>query len=270
VAVNNRLYLELLKKCLTGYLYPESSNIEVYPHRGMRLARKVLVKALNKRGYKVFKVMPFDPKKRELGRDWPCIAYSMVGCKRLDNLQACVESVLEEGVPGDLIETGVWRGGACILMRAILELYGVRDRSVWLADSFEGLPAPSLDADRGYDLSESIYNKVSLEQVKEAFRRFGFLDAQVNFLKGWFKDTLPTAPIGRLAILRTDGDLYESTMDVLNSLYHKVSPRGVVIVDDYRDWPPCKRAVDEFRARNRILDPIQEIDGCGIFWKKSS
>lgn len=269
-AVNDRLYLDLLKKCLTGYLYPESSNIEIVPRRGMHMARKTLVKALNKRGYKLFKVMPFDPDARDRGADWPSIGYSMVGCKRLDNLQACVESVVEDGVPGDLIETGVWRGGACILMRAILRVHGVGDRNVWLADSFQGLPAPSLNADQGYDLSESSYTKVSLEQVQEAFQRFGLLDPQVKFLKGWFKDTLPTAPIGRLAVLRTDGDLYESTMDVLNSLYHKVSTHGFVIVDDYHDWPPCRQAVDEFRTRNGILDPIQEIDGRGVFWRKSS
>ncbi|MFZ0760686.1 MAG: TylF/MycF family methyltransferase [Candidatus Sulfotelmatobacter sp.] len=269
-SVNDRLYLDLLKKCLTGYLYPESSNVEIFPHRGMRMARKALVKALNKRGFKLFKTMPFDPDARSRGTDWPCIGYSMVGCKRLDNLQACVESVLEDGVPGDLIETGVWRGGACILMRAILKMREVGDRNVWLADSFEGLPSPSLEADRGYDLSENSYTKASLEQVQEAFQRFGLLDAQVKFLKGWFKDTLPNAPIGQLAVLRTDGDLYESTMDVLRSLYHKVSVRGFVIVDDYHDWPPCRRAVDEFRARNNVLDPIQEIDGKGVFWRKSS
>jgi len=269
LTANDNLYLDLLKKCLTGCLYPESSNIEIYPRRGMRFARRALVEALRKRGYKLFKVVPFDPKAREFGTDWPSIAYSMVGCRRLDNLQWCVESVLQEGVPGDLIETGVWRGGACILMRAILKLYAIEDRCVWLADSFQGLPAPSLDADRGYDLSENRYNAVSLEAVQAAFERFGLLDGQVRFLKGWFKDSLPTAPINSLAILRMDGDLYESTMDALVSLYHKVSRGGFIIVDDYHPWPPCKRAVDEYRARNNILAPLQEIDGMGVFWKKS-
>jgi len=269
LTTGSELYLDLLRKCLTGYLYPESSSVEIRPHPRMRLTRKLLLNALNKRGYKLFKTMPFDSKTREHGTDWPSIGYSMVGLKRLHNLQACVESILDERIPGDLIEAGVWRGGACILMRGILKLHGVEDRNVWLADSFEGLPAPSNDADSGYDLSNNPYLAVSLEEVEKAFQRFGLMDRQVKFLKGWFKDTLPDSPIARLALLRTDCDLYESTMDVLEPLYHKVSDRGFVIVDDYHTWPPCKLAVDEFRARYRITDPLQEIDGSGVFWRKS-
>jgi O-methyltransferase len=247
-ALSGRLYLDLLKKCLTGYLYVESSYIEIRPSRWMPFFKRTLARILGKRGYKIFKVMPFDPEARELGKDWPNFCCSMIGLRRLDNLQTCVETVLKDGVPGDLIETGVWRGGACILMRAILKLQGVNNRTVYLADSFEGLPAPALEADRGYDLSENSYLAVSVEEVRAAFQKFGLLDSQVKFLKGWFKDTLPTAEIDSLAVLRLDGDLYESTMDVLNSLYAKVSRQGFVIVDDYRTWPPCKLAVDDFRT----------------------
>jgi O-methyltransferase len=268
-ASGSGLYLDLLKKSLTGYLYVESSYTEIKPTRWMPFLRRTLAKEFAKRGYKIFKVMPFDLEAREFGRDWPSFGYSMIGLRRLDNLQRCVETVIKDGIPGDLIETGVWRGGACILMRAILKLHGVSDRSVYLADSFEGLPAPTLRADHGYDLSENTYLAVSVDEVRAAFQRFGLLDNQVKFLKGWFKDTLPTVQMGRLAVLRLDGDLYESTMDVLNSLYAKVSPNGFVIVDDYHSWPPCKLAVDDFRARLSVLDPIQEIDGTGVFWRKS-
>jgi O-methyltransferase len=264
------LYLDLLKRCLTGYLYPESSNQEVRPDRSMRLSRRVLFRALNKRGYKILRSKPFDAESRTLGKDWPSIGYSMVGLKRLDNLQFCVESVLNEKVPGDLLEAGVWRGGSCILMRAVLKLHQVTDRAVWVADSFEGLPAPTLDADRGYDLSGVSQLAISQAEVQEAFRRFDLLDSQVKFLKGWFRDTLPNAPVSRLAILRADGDLYESTIDVLNALYHKVSTGGYIIVDDYHLLPPCKQAVSDFRNRAGIADPIQEIDGTGVFWRKSS
>jgi hypothetical protein len=270
LAVSSSLYLDLLKKSLTGYLYAESSYIEIRPSRWMSFFKRTLAKILRKRGYKIFKILPSDPEARELGKDWPSFSYSMIGLRRLDNLQRCVETVLKEGVPGDLIETGVWRGGACILMRAILKLHGIDNRSVYLADSFEGLPAPALEADRGYDLSENSYLAVSVEEVRTAFQKFGLLDEQVKFLEGWFKDTLPNAEIDCLAVLRLDGDLYESTMDALNSLYAKVSPQGFVIVDDYGAWAPCKLAVDDFRTRLRIQDPIQEIDGTGVFWRKSS
>jgi O-methyltransferase len=247
----------------------ESSYTEIRPRRDMPLVKKILVKILAKRGYKIYKVRPFDSEARELGKDWPSLCYTMIGLRRLDNLQKCVEIALAEGVPGDLIETGVWRGGACILMRAILKVNNVVNRNVYLADSFEGLPAPEVEADRDYDLSENKYLAVSVEDVRGAFQRFGLMDSQVKFLKGWFKDTLATDTIGRLAVLRLDGDLYESTMDVLTSLYDKVSVRGFIIVDDYHTWPPCKQAVDDFRTRCNVQDPIQEIDGSGVFWRKS-
>ena len=266
---DQELYLDLLKRCLTGFLYPESSNQEVHADRNLPATKRHLFQYLNKRGYKIFKTVPFDAKARELGKDWPSIGYSMVGLKRLDNLQFCIESVLKEGVPGDLLEAGVWRGGSCIFMRALLKLRGVSDRTVWLADSFQGLPAPSHEADRDYDLSQFPALAVSQAEVEAAFQRFGLLDNQVKFLKGWFKDTLPIAPVSQLAILRMDGDLYESTTDILNALYHKVSPGGFVIADDYHTLPPCKQAVHDFRTRAGVTDPIQEIDGTGVFWKKS-
>jgi Macrocin-O-methyltransferase (TylF)/Methyltransferase domain len=171
-------------------------------------------------------------------------------------------------VPGDFLEAGVWRGGTCIFMRALLKLRGITDRTVWVADSFEGLPKPSLDADRNYDLSAISMLSVSQEDVQAAFQRFGLLDGQVKFLKGWFKDTLPNAPVERLAVLRMDGDLFESSTDILKALYHKVAPGGFVIVDDYYAAPPCKAAVDEFRARTGIAAPIRDIDGTGVFWRK--
>lgn len=273
-ATDQALYLDLLKKCLTGYIYPQSSNLELHAQPGWRpqaLLKNMVIGALNKRGYKVFKVMPFDAKARENGTDWPSICYSMVGLKRLDNLQDCIEKVLQEGVSGDFIETGVWRGGSCILMRAVLKMYQVRDRTVWLADSFEGLPPPTNDADMNYaDLSDDPYLKVSLEDVQSNFRKFGLLDEQVKFLKGWFKDTLGAAPVGQIAVLRLDGDMYKSTMDVLNALYSKVSKGGFIIVDDYHSWQTCKRAVDEFRTRLGIHDSIEEIDGMAVFWRKST
>lgn len=269
-SADQSLYLDLLKRCLTGYLFPESSNQEVRPDRNMRLSRRMLFEALNKKGYKVFRSKPFDPESRSLGKDWPSIGYSMVGLKRLDNLQFCVESVLNENVPGDLLEAGVWRGGSCIFMRAILKLRKITDRTVWVADSFEGLPAPTLAADRGYDFSGVSQLAISQAEVEDAFRRFDLLDSQVRFLKGWFRDALPNAPVSRLAVLRTDGDLYESTMDVFNALYHKVSAGGYIIVDDYHMLPPCKQAVSDFRGRAGIADQIQEIDGTGVYWRKSS
>jgi hypothetical protein len=269
-------YFDLLKKCLTASLYTESSQIAMFARPGRRpsdFVRRALVRTVAKFGYKLYRVRPFDPEARERGQDWPSFGYSMIGLKRLANLQECAETVLRENVPGDLIETGVWRGGACILMRAILRAYD-SDRRVWVADSFEGLPSATTEPDRAlarenvnYDIAGHPHIAASLEEVRENFNRFGLLDSQVKFLKGWFKDTLPSAPIGKLAVLRLDGDMYESTIDVLANLYEKVSLGGFIIVDDYHTWWTCRRAVDEFRAQHGIKWPIQEIDGCGVYWR---
>jgi glycosyltransferase involved in cell wall biosynthesis len=162
-------------------------------------------------------------------------AYTMIGRKRLDHLAECVATVLDEGIPGDLIECGVWRGGASILMRGILLERGVSDRRVWVADSFAGLPVPHPDTDEGLDLSAERNPElaVSLEDVQANFDAFGLLDHQVRFLKGWFADTLAPAPIQQIAVLRADGDLYSSTTDILEALYERVVPGGFVVIDDY-------------------------------------
>jgi len=157
-------------------------------------------------------------------------------------------------------------------MRAILKAYGDTKRIVWLADSFDGLPPPNAatypaDAgDRHHTYHD--YLAVSRQEVEENFRRYNLLDEQVRFLEGWFKDTLPKAPIDHLAVLRLDGDMYESTIQALDFLYEKVSRGGFVIVDDYH-LGPCKQAVTDFRSRRCIKDAISDIDGMGVFWRKS-
>jgi O-methyltransferase len=207
---------------------------------------------------------------RTVGGDWPPTAETMIGLKRLDNIEHCIRDVVSRGVPGDLIETGVWRGGACIFMRAVLKALGETGRTVWAADSFQGLPHPdpaNYPADKGDSHWSYLQLAVSLEEVKRNFERYGLLDEQVRFLAGWFRDTLPDAPIEKLAVLRLDGDMYESTMVGLRSLYPKVSPGGYVIVDDYGALANCKRAVDDYCHEAGIHPEIRVIDWTGIFWE---
>jgi len=208
------------------------------------------------------------------------VALSMIPLVRFDNLQSCILDVVRQGVPGDLVETGIWRGGATIFMRAVLKVLGVTDRVVWAADSFEGLPEPDAEkypleakSFKSAAMSSKYYNRlaVGLQAVEQNFRVFGMLDGQVKFLKGWFCDTLPTAPIEKIAVLRLDGDYYESTMDALINLYHKVSPGGYVIIDDYGEdgWTYCRKAVEEFRKERGIVDPLIEVDRPCSYWRKS-
>lgn len=242
---NTTLYLDLMEKVLLGVIY-EDPPID-YWTGGV-----------------------YDPQNRMMGRDWPAKAHTMVGFKRLRNIRHLAVDAITRQIPGDFVETGVWRGGACIYMRAILQAYGVTDRTVWVADSFEGLPPPDLESypqDAG-DMHHTFKElAVSQEQVQANFEKYGLLDGQVRFLKGWFKDTLPTAPIDKIAVLRLDGDMYESTMDGLKALYHKVSPGGSVIIDDYGAVLACRQAVSDFRAANGITSTGYNIDNIGVFWR---
>lgn len=242
------LYLDLLKGCLTRVLFMNDA-----PGRDEAALAK-------------------DREIRQLGWDWPDEAETMVGMERLNAIQRCAETALRDGVPGDLIEAGVWRGGATILMRGVLAVHGDTKRKVWVADSFRGLPPPDAAAftqDLSVDLSGFDELAVSVEQVKANFARYGLLDDQVVFLEGWFKDTLPSAPIDRLAVLRLDGDYYESTIQVLEALYDKVSPGGFVLVDDYLHLEACQQAVDDFRTAFDVHDEIVEVDWNSVYWRVS-
>lgn len=202
-------------------------------------------------------------------RNYSELSYTLVGRKRLNNLQRCIEDILEAGVPGDFLEAGVWRGGCCIMMRAVLAAHDCTDRNVWLADSFAGLPPSERPQDRDYPMDASLLPvlAVSEQEVKENFERFGLLDEQVKFLPGWFHESLPGPVTGPLALLRVDCDLYESTMAVLDALYARVSKGGWVIIDDYGILPPCQQAVDEFRQRHGITAAMEEIDDHAVCWK---
>ena len=275
VPVSQDPYLELLKRCLTADLYDESAWSVLTGwrsgHGGLaQHVRQAVAAFFRRRGVLLVRKRAYDPLLRADGTDWPAFGYSMIGLKRLTNVEACIRAIVADGVPGDLIETGVWRGGSTIYMRAVLRQLGVTDRRVWVADSFEGLPKPTDvrdQADKEWDMSENPYLAVSLDQVRANFARFGLLDDQVRFLKGWFRDTLPTAPIERLALLRLDGDMYEATMDALENLYAKVSPGGFVVVDDYGSWPACQLAVDRFRASRGITADLIPVAGGAVYWR---
>lgn len=245
------LYLDLMAKVLTNVIYRDDP---------------IMAFEYDDRGGKVTEDARAD------GRDWPSVAHTMVGLKRLGNLRYCLEQALADGVPGDFVETGVWRGGASIFARAVLAAHEVADRTVWLADSFQGMPEVNRDQYPG-DHAMNLHKcndvlGVPLEQVKQHFAAYGLLDEQVRFLPGWFRDTLPTAPVRRIAVLRLDGDFYESTMDALVHLYPKLSPGGFAIIDDYL-LPGCRKAVHDYRDEHGITDELIDIDGVGAYWRRA-
>lgn len=265
-----RLYLDLLKRCLTrevlGQLYRPLAPYSRMPARLTRWTNHALSTLLRK---PVVLMVRTTPDARAEGKDWPADGETMIGRKRLDNLESLVVDVIDRGIPGDLLEAGVWRGGAAILMRAVLRACGDTQRVVWAADSFQGLPRPDatrFPADRSWQ-SLDIDIAVPLNEVKANFARYGLLDDQVRFLVGWFSDTLPTAPVDRLAVLRLDGDLYQSTIEALDALYPKVSAGGYVIIDDYH-LESCRQAVDDYRARHQVVETLEPIDWASVYWRK--
>ena len=272
------LYLDLMKRCLTRSSFQEPFREIIYRRGSLpRLLMTPFQEILRLKGYTLCAKNDVSADVRAAGEDWPADAETMIGLQRLENIQTCVADAIARGVAGDLIETGVWRGGACIFMRAILKAYGETGRTVWVADSFEGVPKPNpgqYPADAAEERAAAFYKfdqlAVSEQQVRENFARYGLLDAQVRFLKGWFRDTMPTIPgTQRFAVIRLDGDLYESTWDALTGLYPKLSPGGYCLIDDYGGIPACRHAVEDYRTREGIHEPIQSVDRSGIFWQKA-
>lgn len=269
-------YVDLLRRAVLGLTVGPVTLYEPVPTGSGRL-RSLAARALGQRGGAALaKPVHYDLAADTQGTasvwnlpPWPM---TMVGAARLANVERCVREVLGAGVPGDLIETGVWRGGTTIFMRGLLRAYGVADRHVYVADSFAGVPPPDADAypeDDGMELHLWPGLSVSLEEVKANFDRFGLLDDQVTFVPGWFRDTLPPLRDRTWSVIRLDGDLYESTVQALENLYPGLSPKGWVIVDDY-EITACRRAVDDYRQRHSISDPIVRVDWTGICWQKGS
>jgi O-methyltransferase len=209
-----------------------------------------------------------DRRWRAAGMDWPRHGLTMVGLARLDDLQACVETVVKDGIEGDLIEAGSWRGGAALLMRATLDSLGAGDRSVAIADSFQGFPAPEAtdDGDVG-DLSMFDFLAVPVDEVRATFERLGYASG-VEFVPGFFADTMPTLPARPWAVARFDVDAYDATRLALEAICPHVSPGGYVIIDDYGAYDECRRAVDDYRTARGIDAPLEEVDWTGVRWRR--
>jgi hypothetical protein len=266
-------YLELVKRSLAGLAHERSYALRAWEFEGRRRrwggrAARALAGAAGRASGQALTVVREVDAAAPAGA-WPLAGETMIGRERLDHLQACVETVLRDGVPGDLIEAGVWRGGAAILMRAVLAAAQVRDRVVWLADSFSGPPAGRPGPDRKLRLDRYPELAVSRREVERAFERYGLLDDQVRFHAGWFEESLPLLRGQRWALVRIDADLHASTAEALRNLYPSLEPGGYLIVDDYGVLEPCRLAVDEFRQQLGIREPLERVDASAVFWRRA-
>lgn len=268
------IYLTLLKSTLIDL--HRAGRVEYTPivshhHRWKIQMLMWLDRQLRRKGFAICRKNETSYAARLEGRDWPASAESMIGAKRMDAIYNQVERILNKRIPGDFIETGVWRGGACMFIKGILKST-MSNRTLWLADSFRGLPKP--DGRYHADSDSRFYNSkelaVSKEDVITSFKRLGLWDGNIKILEGWFKDTLPSAPIEKIALMRLDGDMYGSTMDALYALYPNLSIGGCCMVDDYGTVEECRIAVNNFRAWQGITEQIEWIDHTGIFWIKKT
>ncbi len=241
------LYLDLLAKVLVNSIYEDPAS--------------------DLSGFRAY-----DEETRKTGRDWPKNAHTMVGLARLDNLHHLVQRTLDDRIPGNYVEAGVWRGGCCIMIKAVLKANGDENRKVFVADSFAGFPPPRpevFEADLG-DIHHTFPElRVSLEEVRRNFSKYGLLDENVIFVPGYFDETLPTMREEQFALVRLDCDMYASTIVALENLYNRVSSGGFVIIDDYGAIPACKQATDDYRHKHGINEPVTPVDWTGIWWRKS-
>ena len=249
-------YLQTLKLSLTGELLKTDSFV---PGAGA-------VNQLQKG--------PFDARLRSRGLDWPAHGLTMVGRMRLENIERLLFDAIAAQVPGDFVECGVWRGGSSLFARGVLKALNVHDRRVHLVDSFEGLPKASQEKDRDV-WSKMDFLKVSLEEVQEPFRQLGLLDHGVAFHKGFFQHSLPPlrkqllANAKKIAVLRMDGDMFESTMDILYNLYDLVSVGGCIIIDDFA-IREAKEAVETFLKHHGVIVDYIAIDESSSYFCKES
>jgi O-methyltransferase len=242
------IYLNLLIRTLTNSMYPESED-------------------------------------KSKNGGWPLYSHTMLPTEKLNTIRYCIDYCLENDIDGDLIETGVWRGGAVIFMEGVLHASGALNKKVYVADSFEGLPCPSIggceeDAGSGYFGQRGARGKlpwaerhkeelsIGLEEVKNNFKKYNLLKDNVFFVKGFFEHSMKNIDIDKLCLLRLDGDMYSSTIVVLNELYDKVTKGGFVIIDDWK-LPQAQKAVVDFRKNNNITEPLLR-DGTGVFWQKKT
>lgn len=267
-------YLGLLKRAVGNFLYPELELRIRYLENGADGWKgRDLQRAL--RDIRTRQADDFErlTASKLAGAPPRLDAHSIIGMFRLDNLERCAERVFAEGVEGDFLEAGVCQGGASIFLRGLQVAHGETERRVWVVDSFLGVPPSVKEEDRRYQVhleeEREPWLACDLQTVREHFRRYRLLDPQVRFVPGWLAESLPGAGIGPLALLRIDVDLHSATRECLELLYDKVSPGGYVVVDDYGFYECCRDAVDEFRARRGISEPLEWIDHSGIFWRKA-
>lgn len=196
------------------------------------------------------------------------LPYTMTTPERIVALLRSIRYIVANDIQGDIVECGVWRGGSMMAAARLLRRLGVEDRHFWLYDTFEGMPTPNQQ--------EAIYNGKSAQDMLEAdpsYRCFASIDEvranlstcdidprRLHFVKGKVEDTIPGQVPERIALLRLDTDWYESTMHELTHLFPRLSPKGVIIIDDFGHWKGAQKATEEYFQRTKTPLLLNRID----------
>ena len=212
---------------------------------------------------------------------WNVLPYSQQNYASLSNVYKLTRRLESEHIPGAVVECGVYLGGCAAVMTSVVQHSGVQ-RDIWLFDSFAGMPEATKE-DEGESAEVLASGRMTgnllpvgtniapLEEVKDIFfKKLKLKDERVHFVKGWFQDTLPETKntIGKIALLRVDGDWYASTKVCFEHLYDNVVNGGYVIVDDYGYFPGCRKAVDEFFQSRGLNIKLEWVDYSRVYFRK--
>jgi len=240
-------YLQLVEMTVTGSIVDEVGTCLTGPN-----------------GCSLQNLVPYDSELRRLGDDWPAVGHTMVGHVRLHNIYDALSSVIDDNIPGDFVELGVWRGGSAIYAKAVLYAFGAEDRAVHVFDAFEVIPS--------YGGPLSSYLSVSQKEVEHNFKKYG-LDHNVVFHKGLFKDSVPVfrkeSNGNAIAVLRIDGNFYDSYQDALYYLYELVPVGGYVIFDDAFSHPHVMKCWKDFKSEQGLPEELTAIDNNAAWFRKS-
>lgn len=200
------------------------------------------------------------------------LVYSMCDSHEIDQTEQLLLHLITNNIHGCIVETGVWRGGMGMYMKAILNEYK-DNRDIYLFDTYKYFPPPNNNNIKDNDIHSIVellfQNMQSVEQVKQNFERFNLLDNHVFFVAGLFSETIPYTDVGDIAILRLDSDYYESTMFVLEHYYKNIVPGGFLIIDDYNNhYLGCKDAIHDFRKKYNITNKIVDDKIGSVYWQK--
>lgn len=194
--------------------------------------------------------------------------YTMTSTERIHALIHAVRHIVQNGIPGDMVECGVWKGGSVMAMALTLLQLGERDRAIYLFDTFSGMTAPS-DRDVDYEgqqagvILDSVRCEAPQQEVENAVFSTGYAREKVHFVRGRVEETIPAHAPESIALLRLDTDWYESTQHELFHLFPRLVRGGVIIIDDYGHWRGARQAVDEYIAQNEVPLFLHRIDYTG-------